>query len=151
MRCHLDLEGPSSARGQTLFKGRKLPWKCAAVSVRLSSDSSQVAVTCELHLCSCLIDIHYFSPQNDKWNVESSTKMQKNQFIKTASLTGMIFSRTGTKDQWCNCRWTRPKHEICYMTWSCMSQSKQDQRLWGLHLPLIHSSSWKHRTLKYIW
>lgn len=89
MWCHLDLEGPSSARGQTLFKGRKLPWKCGAVSVRLSSDSSQVAVTCELHLCSCLIDVHYPPPRKkDKWNVESNTKMQKNQFITTASLTG---------------------------------------------------------------
>lgn len=66
MWCRLDLEGLSSARAQTAQR-QKLPWKCGAVSVRFSSDSSQVAVPYELHLWLCLIDIQYSPSSPQKW------------------------------------------------------------------------------------
>lgn len=58
-------QGFSSAGAQNTFKGKKLPWKCAAVSVRFSSDSSQVEAPYGLHLWVLLIDIQYFFSQHE--------------------------------------------------------------------------------------
>lgn len=55
----------SSAGAQKLFKGRNLPWKYGAVSLSLSSDSSQVEAPYELHLWLFLIDIQHFFFQHE--------------------------------------------------------------------------------------